>query len=52
MSIELLLHCTVSAEQVMAVKRVGTLASYLICDILRDSRYLVGNTRVSILLEK
>ena len=36
----------------MAVKRVGTLASYLICDILRDSRYLVGNTRVSILLEK
>ena len=33
-------------------QKSGTLASYLICDILRDSRYLVGNTRVSILLEK
>ena len=33
-------------------QKSGTLASYLICDILWDSRYLVGNTRVSILLEK
>jgi len=51
MTIEILFHCTVSAKEVIAVKRVE-LSSYLICDILRDSRYLVGNTRVSILLEK